>query len=263
MDARLTPRRGETEAHRRLKRLAVLWAQTHGYSACAVEVNLPRCRYRADVAAYRARGNEAGVTAIFECKQVRSDLRRDNCCSAAARTRLDTVSERRQVLERHLRVHYPTLRGGESLFPEFDSHDFDAIEHHSYRRVLAEFTALQKQVRSGTKFERLTRYRCANLFFLVVPRALYRESELPLGWGALVESEGVLALRCKPLLHDNSAEQRLRFLQRIAVAGTRHLNRQLEIDFDLVQSERKRSAQSAAIGDEEIPACHFRRLRNA
>ncbi|MEP6956164.1 MAG: hypothetical protein ABI883_05010, partial [Chthoniobacterales bacterium] len=85
MDARVVGARGETEAHRRLKRLAVLWAQTQGYSACAVEVTLPRCRYRADVAAYRARGDEPGATVVFECKQVRSDLRRDNCCSASAR----------------------------------------------------------------------------------------------------------------------------------------------------------------------------------
>ena len=242
MDAGVTPRRGETEAHRRLKRLAVLWAQAQGYSACAVEVNLPRCRYRADVAAYRARHGEAGATAIFECKQVRSDLRRDNCASAATRARLETVSRRRTVLERNLRVHYPTLRCGESLFPEFDAHDFAAIEHHGYKRVLMEVSALQKRLRGGTKFETLMRYRCANLFFLVVPNDLFREAELPLGWGALVETEDGLAIRVKPAWHDNSAESRLRFLQRIAVAGTRHLNRQLEIDFDLVQSERGRAA---------------------
>ena len=244
MDAGLVVRRGETEAHRRLKRLAVLWAQAQGYSACAVEVTLPRCRYRADVAAYRARGNETGITAIFECKQVLSDLRRDNCCSAAARQRLETVSKRRQVLEKHLRVHYPTLRGGESLFPEFDSHDFAAIEHRSYKRVIGELGALQKKIRGGTKFECLTRYRCANLFFLVLPNELYRPSEVPPGWGALVEDGSVLALRCKPAWHDSSADNRLRFLQRIAIAGTRHLNRQLEINFDLVQSERQRSGAS-------------------
>jgi hypothetical protein len=245
MDANVAPRRGETEAHRRLKRLAVLWAQAQGYSACAVEVTLPRCRYRADVAAYRARGDEPGATAVFECKQVRSDLRRDNCCSATARARLETISRRRQVLEKHLRVHYPTLRGGESLFPEFDSHDFAAIEHHSYRRVLAQLAALQKQIRTGTKFECLTRYRSANLFFLVVPEKLFRESEVPVGWGALVETDGALVLRIKPAWHDNSAENRLRFLHRIAMAGTRHLNRQLEIDFELVQSERQRVTNDA------------------
>ncbi len=241
MDAGLSPKRGETEAHRRLKRLAVLWAQTQGFSACAVEVSLPQCRYRADVAAYRARGKEPGATAIFECKQVRSDLRRDNCCSASARARLVTVSRRREILERHLRVHYPTLRGGESLFPEFDTHDFGAIEHRGYARVVRELGALQKQIRGGTKFECLTRYRSANLFFLVVPNELYRSAEVPLGWGALVETEGALQLVRKPVWHENAPENRLRFLQRIAVAGTRHLNRQLEIDFDLVQAERQRS----------------------
>jgi hypothetical protein len=242
MDARLTRRGGETDAHTRLKRLAVLWAQGQGYSACAVEVSLPKCRYRADVAAYRARGNEPGVTAIFECKQVLSDLRRDNCATSTARERLASITKRRQVLEKHLRVHYPTLRAGESLFPEFDTHDFGAIEHRSYARVVREVSALQNRIYGATKFECLTRYRCANLFLLVVPDELYREPELPVGWGVLVERDGVLTLQRKPVWHDNSAEQRLLFLQRIAAAGTRHLNRQLEISFEAVQAERKRSA---------------------
>ncbi len=241
MDAGVEARRGETEAHRRLKRLAVLWAQAHGYAACAVEVSLPKCRYRADVAAYRTRGNEAGATAIFECKQVRSDLRRDNCVSAAARERLETVNRRRAVLERHLRVHYPTLRAGESLFPEFDGHDFSAIGHRGYARVVSEVAALQKRLRGGTKFECLTRYRTANLFWLVVPNELFRAAEVPLGWGALVERDGALELRVQPVWHENPAESRLRLLQRIARAGTRLLNRQLEIDFELVQAERGRA----------------------
>ena len=241
MDARVI-RRGETEAHARLKRLAVLWAQVQGYGACAVEVSLPKCRYRADVAAYRARSNEPGATAIFECKQVLSDLRRDNCSTPAARERLAIVTKRRQTLEKHLRIHYPTLRTGDSLFPEFDSHDFGAIEHRSYARVIRELGALQNRIYGATKFECLTRYRCANLFFLVLPDALHRESELPLGWGVLVETGGALTLQRKPVWHDNSAEHRLRFLQRIAQAGTRHLNRQLEINFDSVQEERRRSA---------------------
>jgi len=36
--------RGETARHARLKRLAFLWAQTQGFSACAMEVSLPKCR---------------------------------------------------------------------------------------------------------------------------------------------------------------------------------------------------------------------------
>ncbi|MBA2269548.1 MAG: hypothetical protein H0W20_02995 [Chthoniobacterales bacterium] len=240
MDTRVGASRSETAAHRELKRLAVLWAQAQGYSACAVEVTLPKCRYRADVAGYRARGNAAGVTAIFECKQVMSDLRRDNCCSSATHKRLAAVQRRREVLERHLRVHYPTLRGGESLFPEFDSHHFDAIQHRSYTRVLREIAALQNRIEDGTKFECLTRYRCANLFFLVLPNELYREAEVPLGWGALAAHEGGLSLRRKPAWHDTAPETGLRLLQRIAIAGTRHLNRQLEITFDAIQEERRR-----------------------
>ena len=225
MDPAIVVRRGETDSHFRLKRLALLWAQANGYSACAAEVILPQCRYRADVAAYRPQGRQVGVTAIFECKQARADLRRDNCFSDGTRDRLLALGRRRQVLEKHLRIHYPTLRTGDSLFPEYDSHDFSAIGHHGYSRVLREFTALQNRLVGGSKFECLARYRCANLFFLVLPGELFCEPEMPVGWGALVEANGSLALVRKPVWHDNSAETRLRFLQRIATAGTRQFNR--------------------------------------
>ncbi len=101
---------------------------------------------------------------------------------------------------------------------------------------------LQKRIRGNTKFECLTRYRSANVFFLVLPNELYRESEMPPGWGALVEQGGSLSLRREPVYQENSAENRLRFLQRIAIAGTRQLNRQLEISFEAVQLERQRCA---------------------
>jgi hypothetical protein len=239
MDAPVALRRGETATHLRLKRLALLWAQANGYSACAAEVSLPQCRYRADVAAYRPQGRQLGVTAIFECKQARADLRRDNCWSDATRDRLRALSRRRQVLEKHLRIHYPTLRTGDSLFPEYDSHDFSAIGHHGYSRVLREFTALQNRLNGGRKFECLARYRCANLFFLVLPGELFCEPEMPVGWGALVEANGSLTLVRKPTWHDNSAETRLRFLQRIATAGTRQFNRAHGISREEIVLEAK------------------------
>jgi hypothetical protein len=229
MDAPIAVRRGETDTHVRLKRLALLWAQANGYSACAAEVSLPQCRYRADLAAYRPHSKQPGVTAIFECKQSLADLRRDNCCSDATRERLRSISRRREILEKHLRIHYPTLRTGDSLFPEYDSHDFSAIGHHGYSRVLREFTALQNRLNGGRKFECLVRYRCANLFFLVLPNELFSEPEVPLGWGALIESNDSLALVRKPIWHDNGAETRFRFLQRIATSGTRQFNRALGI----------------------------------
>lgn len=233
----------ESATHVRLKRLALLWAQAQGYSACAFEVSLPRCRYRADIAAYRPEPNGTGWTAIFECKQALADLRRDNCGTAAARERLEIVYRRRQTIEKHLRVHYPNLRIADTLFPEFDSHDFAAIEHHGYTRILRELAALQKQLYDCTKFETLLRYGCANLFFLVVTGELYDETEIPAGWGALVESGGALSLLRKPIRHENTPESRVQLLERIARAGTRALNRQLEVSFEDVISARCRSCR--------------------
>ena len=224
-------RRGETAVHLELKRLALLWAQENGYPLAALEVSLPQCRYRADVAAYRPQKNGTiGHTVVFECKQSAPDLRRDDCRSPQTLARLESVYRRRQILEKHLRIHYPTLRSGETLFPEWDAHDFAAIEHRGYQRVTRELAALQNQLRNGRKFEKLTRYACANLFFLVLPNDLLREPEAPLGWGLLVEKEGVLALHRKPVWHDSPEVARLRVLQKIGGAGTRQLNRRLKID---------------------------------
>jgi hypothetical protein len=241
MAAEVTGVRGETEGHARLKRLAFLWAQAQGYSACAMEVSLPRCRYRADVAAYRPKPKTIGSTAIFECKQALCDLRRDNCQSAAARRRLETICERRQLLEARLREHYPDLRNGDWLFPEFDLPDFTVIGHRGYARLLRELRAVQNRLYDCTKFDKLIRYGCANLFFLVLPSELFRDSEIPAGWGALVELDGGLTLMRKPVLQETTAENRIHFLQRIAMAGTRGLNRQVEITFDDIAAEQYRS----------------------
>ena len=224
--------RGETGRHFRLKRLAFLWAQVHGYSACAMEVTLPKCRYRADVAAYRFSSKKSGFTAVFECKQALCDLRRDNCRSDAARQRLEAICQRRRLLEERLSTHYPNLQNGDSLFPEFDSPDFTVTGHRGYTRVLRELRTLQNRIFDCTKFDKLLRYRCANLFFLVLPEDLFRESEIPVGWGALVEADGTLKLVRKAIWHETAAECHIRLLHRIAVAGTRVINRKLEITFD-------------------------------
>jgi hypothetical protein len=227
MAAGVTTRHGETARHARLKRLAFLWAQAQGFPVCGIEVSLPKCRYRADVAAYRWQRKQTGLTAIFECKQALCDLRRDNCQSKAARQRLDAMCKRRQILETRLRAHYPNLRNGDSLFPEFDSENFTAIGHRGYARLLRQLRTLQNELYDCTKFDKLIRYRCANLFFLVLPGELFRDPEIPAGWGALVESNGALTLTCKPVWHETTEEDRIRLLHRIAVAGTRALNRNL------------------------------------
>jgi hypothetical protein len=227
MAAGVTSINGETQAHARLKRLAFLWAQAQGFSVCGMEVSLPRCRYRADVAGCRWQRKQIQSTVIFECKQVLCDLRRDNCHSDAARRRLQTICERRQFIETRLRTHYPSLRNGDSLFPEFDSQNFTAIGHRGYARVSRELRALQNRLYDCTKFDKLIRYRCANVFFLVLPEQLFRESEIPVGWGVLVESNGELILTRKPVWHETTEDDRIRLLHRIALAGTRALNRKL------------------------------------
>ena len=84
-----------------------------------------------------------GVTAIFECKQARAGSAPGQLPQRRQRANGSvSVSRRREVLEKHLRIHYPTLRTGDSLFPEYDSHDFAAIGHRGYGRVLREFAAL-------------------------------------------------------------------------------------------------------------------------
>jgi hypothetical protein len=202
----LGKKRGETEAHIRLKRLALLWAQAHGYSACGLEVTLPRCRYRADVVAYRANGKQIAATAVFECKQALVDLRRDNGSTSATMRRLDAADRRRQALEKNLRIHYPALRIPDSLFAEFDPHNFEKINHRGYKNVRRQLSALQNRLFDCTKFEKLVRYRCANLLFLVLPNELFRESEIPVGWGALAERDGGLSLVRKPIWHEVAPE---------------------------------------------------------
>jgi len=229
---------GETARHARLKRLALVWAQAQGFSVCGIEVSLPRCRYRADMAAYRGQRREIGATAIFECKQALCDLRRDNCDSELSRRQLEMICKRRQILETHLRAHYPSLRNSDSLFPEFDLQSFTAIGHRGYARISRQLGTLQNRLYDCTKFEKLIRYRCANLFFLVVPEEIFRDREIPVGWGALVESNGALTLVRKPIWYETKEENRIRLLHRIAIAGTRALNHQLKIALDQIAETR-------------------------
>jgi len=192
-----------------------------------MEVTLPNCRYRADVAAHRWQRKQTGSTAIFECKQALCDLRRDNCHSKPALERLDLICQRRQILEARLHEHYPSLRNGDSLFPEFDSENFIAIGHRGYARLLRELRALQNRLYDCTKFDKLIRYRCANLFFLILPEDLFPDPEITARSGALVESNGALTLVRKPIWHETPEENRIRLLHRIAVAGTRAINRKM------------------------------------
>ena len=85
MAAGVTSASGETAQHAQLKRLAFLWAQAQGFSACAMEVSFAKVPVAVPTSpAIDRQPKQIGSTAIFECKQALCDLRRDNCHSEAA-----------------------------------------------------------------------------------------------------------------------------------------------------------------------------------
>ncbi len=221
--------RGESDLHAELKRLALVWAQANGFVLCAPEVRVPRSDYRADVAACTRGGNRR--TAVFECKQARSDLLKDAHAEAATRQRLTELVERRAALESLLTVHCPDLRRGEALWPEFDTWDFSQLEHQTYRTLLSELETAQRCIVRGTKFSKMFRYRCADFLYLVVEDGIFAEAEIPAGWGLLVRKGDQLETARRPADLAASDPQRTALLEAIALAGTRAVNRAAGITF--------------------------------
>jgi hypothetical protein len=214
---------GESASHARLKVLALAWAQANGLAIAAPEVRMPRSGFRVDVAAC-GRGS-AGRTAVFECKQARSDLLKDSHAEQPTRHRLAELVQRRAALEAMMSTHRPDLRRGESLFPEFDALDFGGFEHRTYRGVLARIGTLQARMLRGTKFSRMVRYRCADLLYLVSEQGIFAAAEIPAGWGLLVRADDQLVLERPPAALDSAPEQRAALLESIALAATRAVNR--------------------------------------
>ena len=159
---------GESEIHRLLKEQAFLWAYDRGFRCCAMEVRAPRSRFRVDVAAIRLdRLHGESTVAVFECKQSREDLDRDNQRHSELKAKLKTLQERRDKLECLLAVHYPSLRTSDSLFPEWATFDFSAIDHAAYRQTVQKIACIQRQLFENTKFDLMTGYKLGNLHYLV------------------------------------------------------------------------------------------------
>lgn len=219
---------GETVRHATLKQLALRWAGEQGLALAAQEVSFPHRRFRVDVAACRparavpSRPPASSVArvlstaAVFECKQVRSDLIRDNARREATSRRLRELETRRVELESRLQLHLPHLAQGESLFPEFDSYRLRECGHAGYHRITKSIAAARGAIVHGTKFDRLAAYRLANVHYLVTEADLIAAHELPPGWGLLVREGDALQLEQKPVWQDIAAEEQLIFLQRIA-----------------------------------------------
>jgi hypothetical protein len=185
-----------------------------------MEVRAPRSRFRVDVAAVRLdrRQGEATV-AVFECKQSRGDLDRDNHRQNELTAKLKNLQERRDKLECLLAVHYPSLRTSDSLFPEWATFDFRAIDHAAYRQTIQKIACIQRQVFDNTKFDLMSRYKLGNLHYLVTTPALLNEHEIPLGWGLLeMDEKEVIIERNVPTRF--SGIEMLPWLERIAKAAT-------------------------------------------
>lgn len=233
---------GESAAHRELKRLALVWAQAHGFEFVAIEVRLPRSGFRADVAAcmsHRADAAQPGETAVFECKQARADLLRDTAPERETAERLREVAARRRDLERLLGLHLPNLRRGESLFAECDAYDLDAIRHDGWRAVRREEAVLLAKLYGRTKFARVRRYGCADRFYLVVSPGVLEPHEAPAGWGVLVQDADALTLARAPERVDSGPAMRLAMLQAVARSGTRAVNTQAGVAHEAVQRLRQ------------------------
>jgi hypothetical protein len=234
--------RSESPEHFQLKRLALIWVRENGYAAAAAEVTLPQFRFRLDVAAYRPAttrttrhdaktGKERrisvaaiGTTAIFECKASRPDYLRDSRSMAATVERLKTLAARKARHEETLQIHCPSIRNGDSLFPEYETLNFERPGWEPYRRLLDEMRVLSARLHGRTKFDRLTKWGAANLQYVVAEKGLFRAHELPAGWGLLLRNGGVLELVSRPVFHEVGEAQRLALLHRIAGAGTRAVN---------------------------------------
>jgi hypothetical protein len=234
---------GETQAHRDLKRLALLWAQTNGFRIAAAEVSLPNHRVRMDVAAYQPqrvrevrRGRvvskpKVGATAIFECKASKTDFVRDARSRKATRERLEWLNAKRVQVEDELKIHYPSIRNGDSLFQEYETLDFQRPGYERYEKIIAEIRQLSARLHRNTKFDRLTQFGAANLFYVVAEPGVIAPGSLPCGWGWLEREGDALVLKTKPHWHEVAEEDRLAFLQRVALAGTRCVNREHGVEF--------------------------------
>ncbi len=219
----------ESPAHLRLKALAFEWARSGGIAILASEVSLPKTRFRADLAGLDPK--KGGKTAIFECKQARSDLLKDTHDTRSTRAEIESLASRLRTLESLIGEHRPDLRKGESLFPEFDAIDLSSTRHAGYHQVLAALAVRQARLIRGTKFARMFQWRAADLFYLVAEPDIFAPAEIPAGWGLLVRRGDRLHLERRPVQVDSGEEARERLLRAVAAAGTRATARSLGIVF--------------------------------
>ena len=106
-----------------------------------------------------------GVTAIFECKVSTSDFRRAARSIIATAERLQILHAKKLKIEEELKIFYPSIRNGDSLFQEFETLNFERPGYERYEKLMDEIRQLSSRLHENTKFEKLTKYGSANLYY--------------------------------------------------------------------------------------------------
>ena len=213
---------------RALRGLALRWALNQGFRVAATDVVLPSLKTRADVAACkpeapkRVKGTtvlRAGQTLLIECfhgaPRTGEEIPQETLLARLAELELAKAAH-----EDAIRRSFPTLREGETLFPEFDVYRFQDAGSADYAAVIKEMDVLSMQVHHGTKLEKLARWPAANLRYVAAEPGLIQCSELPTGWG-LLERHGVeLVPAIKAVWSDATEVNRWTLMMRIAMRAT-------------------------------------------
>src|SRR6185436_4668550 len=137
----------------------------------------------------------------------------------AINERLKILHERKTRIEEELRLFYPSIRNGDSLFQEFETLDFTRPGHERYQKTLDEIGRLTSRLHENTKFESLVKWGAASVFYVVAEPHAVPSYELPPCWGLLVREGEMLRLAVKPLLHEIGEPERLSLLHRISIAA--------------------------------------------
>ena len=93
--------------------------------------------------------------------------------------------------------------------------NFERPGYERYEKVISEMRQLTNRLHENTKFDHLTKWASANLYYVVADDGVLAPHELPVGWGMLQRVGDELVT--KPIWHD----VRLEFLHRVAMRATR------------------------------------------
>ncbi len=175
-------------------------------------------------------GREPVLTAVFECKQSRADLLHDSRSVSETRTRIEELQDRLDRLTHLLGLHYPSLRQGDELFPQFETRvRAEEIHHQGYATAERQLRTLQRRLHAGTKFDKISGWQLIDLHYLVVEPNIVCRSEIPEAWGLLVRENNRLKLEAAPRRIDVPPERRGELVEAMARQATQRTLRDLDV----------------------------------